>query len=127
MKIEYSKFIIKLLLLTISIFLIAFFIFKFFLCMYYLNIFPYLLMFFAIITALFHYFLIKSSQHEIKKFINTFMIFTGIKLMLYILFILIFILLNKSSAVVFVMGFIILYVIYSIFEIISIVKYLKKI
>jgi len=57
---------------------------------------------------------------------NQFMIMTFAKLFLYIIGIVVYILLNKADAFPFVITFFILYLIYTIFEIISFLNDQKK-
>jgi len=77
-------------------------------------------------TYLLHQKLIAYSDKRPQKFITMFMAVTGIKLLLYLFFLLIYILLLTEHAIPFLSIFFILYIIYSFMEAISLLKYLKQ-
>lgn len=83
------------------------------------------LLFFFITLAL-HYYLMKSSQKENIKFTPRFIGATGIKMMIYVILIAIYLLINRNQAVSFLICFLICYLLYTTFEIISILSYLKS-
>lgn len=93
---------------------------------HYLAIFPFVIIFFYVITLSVHYFLSKSLKDRIAKFSVNFMITTTIKLIIYASFVIIYLLFNKNEAITFVVFFIINYLIFTIFEVVSILRELKK-
>ncbi len=86
-------------------------------------LFPFI--FFSITIAL-HYYLIRSSHKEIIKFTPRFIGATGIKMLIYVILIVIYLLFNRNQAVSFLICFLICYFIYTAIEIISVLKYLKS-
>ena len=80
----------------------------------------------ALTTSLFHRKLILSSKERPQKFINMFMAVTGIKLMLYLFFILIFIVTLTEFAIPFLAIFFPLYIIYTIIEINQLLAFFNK-
>lgn len=82
--------------------------------------------FFMVVTALIHFLLIKASEESPKKFITWFMALTGIKLFLYLIIILLYVLLKGKAALGFVVLFFIFYFLYSAFEIITLLRHFKK-
>jgi len=77
------------------------------------------------VTSLLHKRLILSSEERPQKFINMFMAVTGIKLMTYLFFILIFIVVLTDYALPFLSIFFPLYIIYTIIEINQLLAFLK--
>ena len=81
---------------------------------------------FLIVTLIFHILLVNSSKKRVNKFVQRFLTFTSAKLLLYLIIIVAYIFLNKENAVPFLVIFLILYMIYTFFEIFSILKYIKS-
>jgi hypothetical protein len=79
----------------------------------------FLLGFFAIATFLFHYGLLKSSKGDPKKFVRYYMSATGVKLFVYMLFVIIYALIKRTEAVPFLISFCAFYFLYMIFEVIT--------
>ena len=80
----------------------------------------------AVVTSLLHKKLILTSNERPQKFINMFMAVTGIKLMLYLFFILIFIVTLTEFAIPFLAIFFPLYIIYTIIEINQLLAFFNK-
>ncbi len=87
---------------------------------------PLILAFFFAISLLVHQFLLKRSREAQGRFINGFMMTTSIKLLLYLFIILIYVLLNRDDAVGFIFTFFAYYLVFTIFEIRSILVFLRK-
>ena len=86
----------------------------------------YILIFFYSVTLIMYYVLLKASEKRFSKFTTYFMLATFLKLMLYIAVLLIYVLLNRLDAIPFIITFFILYVFYTVFEVISILSYSKN-
>jgi phosphatidylglycerophosphate synthase len=93
---------------------------------YYLSIFPYLLLFFVFITNLFHGLLIRAGKKDMIKFSNKFMMYSGIKLFIYITVILVYIFMNKGDAAPFLLAFLVLYFVFTFMEVVSATRYFKN-
>ncbi|HKK11144.1 MAG TPA: hypothetical protein VJ939_09915 [Bacteroidales bacterium] len=93
------------------------------------NIFQGLLIpYFIIISAIVHYYLLKSSEKgNPRKFVTRFMGTTTIKLMIYLATMLVYVLLNRESALQFVIAFFVFYLVYTIFEVVLFLKQSRKI
>jgi len=87
---------------------------------------PYLFIFFFVITLVVHYILMKASEKRMSRFVNYFMLATFLKLMLYIMILVIYVLFNRCDAIPFILTFFILYLFFTVFEIISILSFLKR-
>jgi hypothetical protein len=84
---------------------------------------PYIILFFFIVTSIFHFIVLKSSEKKTSNFIRGFMLGTVIKLSIYFSALLIYVLIiNKYDAIPFILSFFIYYLIYTIFEIILILR-----
>jgi len=86
---------------------------------------PYIVLFFFTISLLVHRYLLKKSGGQHAKFINAFLLTTTIKLLLFLAVIVIYVLLNRDDAIGFILTFFTYYLIFTSFEIISILKYLR--
>lgn len=86
-----------------------------------------LIIFFYVLSLSVHLILIKSSKQKFTRFNNHFMLSTVIKLVLYMIILITYVLKNTGDAVNFLITFLILYVLFTGFEVIAIVKATKKI
>ncbi len=120
------KFSLYLFLLTVIISTAGWILFQTYLSDKYFTGFPLIPFIFFGITLAFHYYLIKSSQKEIIKFTPRFIGATGIKMMIYFILIVVYLLINRHQAVSFLICFLICYFLYTAFELISVLKYLKR-
>jgi len=83
------------------------------------------LLFFCITLAL-HWYLLRSSRKEIIKFTPRFIGATGIKMLLYIIIIVIFLLIDRAHAVSFLVWFLFCYFLYTLLEIISLLRFFRS-
>lgn len=93
---------------------------------HYLNIFPVQFAVVALVTLLSHLRLMKTVRMNVMRFSTTYLATMSIKLFLYIIFILVCLLIDRSRAIDFVISFLILYIFFTIFEVIEISNFLKK-
>lgn len=121
-----KKFLFLELILTIFIGLLSLALFQTVLKNYYYPAFWLLLGVVSLLTGLFHYAIIHVNEKSSSKFSSRFMMATGLKMMLYLAFITSYALLNPHKAKVFLISFLILYLIYTVFEVLLIVRYFKK-
>ena len=121
-----KKYITRLLIFSTILSTISFGLFSFVLPQYYLPIFPYLITFFISVSILVHVILLKASNFRIAKFSTFYMGSTTAKLFLYIIFLIIYVLVDKENAVPFLLTFFILYFLYTIFETFSLLIDLKE-
>jgi hypothetical protein len=120
------KFSLYLFLLTVIITITGWVLFQTYLPEKYFTGFLLIPFLFFSITLAFHYYLIKSSHKEIIKFTPRFIGATGIKMMIYFILIVVYLLIDRHQAVSFLVCFLICYFFYTAFEIISVLKYLKR-
>ncbi len=121
-----KKFALRLTIFSIFISVISTALFSFFLQKYYLPVFPFVIVFFYALTLLIHWILLKSSQQRFARFSANFMLSTSLKLFFYIIFLLIYVFVDRINAVPFIIEFVILYFLFTTFEVISILSDLKE-
>ena len=85
-----------------------------------------ILLFFVVVTAVIHLALAKTGEQDPKKFIVRFMMITGIRLFGYLTVILIYALIKREAALGGTLLFLSMYMLFSAFETISLLKFLKK-
>ena len=82
--------------------------------------------FFVLSTAFIHYILIRVAEKDPKKFVGYFMGITAIKLFGYLIIITLYALLKREAALGFTLLFLVLYLLYSGFEVVMLMKQFKK-
>jgi len=87
---------------------------------------PGIILFFAIFTSTVFYYQIEASIKKTSKFVNFFLIATVFKLILFLTLVLIYALLNKGDAVNFIISFFIIYLVFSAFELVQLLKVQDK-
>jgi hypothetical protein len=93
---------------------------------YYQFFFPLQFALISLITIFSHIRLMNALRLNVLRFNTTYLAIMSAKLFLYVLFILICLLIDRSRAIVFVLSFLILYVFFTIFEVIEISIFLRK-
>ncbi|MEI7499298.1 MAG: hypothetical protein WCK84_02520 [Bacteroidota bacterium] len=86
---------------------------------------PFLFVFFLASSLLSFYYLLKSTDKRFIKFVNTFLLTIIIKLFIYAGVMIAYAVINRSDAIPFMLGFFILYLCYTIFESVCIIKFTK--
>ncbi len=76
-------------------------------------------------SMLVHHFIMKASGEEPKRFPAYFMAITGLKMMIYIVALGIYVFLFKESGIPVVVAFLVLYVVYTVLEVSSVLRALK--
>ncbi len=83
---------------------------------------PFLVFFFIATSLLSFYYLQQTFNKRFIKFVNTFLLTIIIKLALYIGVMIIYVFINRKDAIPFMLGFFVLYLCYTIFEAVCIIK-----
>jgi hypothetical protein len=82
--------------------------------------------YFTLLTFVVHLLLVKASSRGHQHFIRTFMAATAIKLLTTVAFALVYALFNKAVAVKFIASFLVMYVLFTVFEAAVLTKQLKR-
>ncbi len=112
-------FLRKLIIFTIIIGVAGFGIVQFIPAEYVTPTLPYLLVFFLAVTILVHYTLMQVSKKRTLQFSNYFMLVTFGKLIFFLTIILVYFLLNREDALPFAISFFILYILFTVFEVVQ--------
>lgn len=83
-------------------------------------------LFFIAATTLIHYILTKAATKNPKRFIFAFMLTTAVKLFGFLTLILIYAVIKRDAALGFTLLFLTMYLLYSAFEVITLMKFFKK-
>lgn len=86
---------------------------------------PLLILLFYFITALVHFALLRITELNPRKFVSYFMVATFLKLMNYMIVIVVYVLTVKTGILAFVLTFFILYLIYTAFEVVTLLSQTK--
>jgi len=84
-------------------------------------------LFVSTITVVTHYFLMQAGKKRVQKFINSFMIATTIKLMIFFFSIVIYAFTHRAEAAPFIISFFALYLCNTVLEILEILIFLKSV
>ena len=120
------KFIFNLLILTLALACIGFGLFYFLFEEYYYKLFPVIPGFMFTITLIVHLYLVKASEGDPRKFTSKYLGATGIKIMIYLVFIIIFLAINPANAIPLLASFLVMYAALTIFEVLSLLNTLKN-
>jgi len=120
-----KKFIKRGIIISLVLSIAGFFLFITILKEYFSFSFPVLLLVIFLINVLFHRYLIRSAGGSNRKFPVKFLSATAIKMGLYLVLIILFVVFDRENAIPFLFVFMIIYVIFTIFEVISVLDYLK--
>ncbi|WP_340111750.1 hypothetical protein [Maribellus mangrovi] len=121
-----KSFIARLTALTLALALIGWLVFSMFLPEYYLPVFPFLLAFFYAATTGIHAYQLSVAKKDIGKFARSNMLITFIKLMVYSIIAVVYILIDRENAVPFVVVLMTLYLVYTFFEVSNLTRISKK-
>lgn len=93
---------------------------------YFLIILPVVLVFYYVSTLVLHKFMLKISQKDISRFSFKFMMLSLIKMFVYIIFGVLYIIIDEENAVIFLIVYLILYVAYAIYEVRSVMNLINE-
>jgi phosphatidylglycerophosphate synthase len=127
------KFIITLLFIALIITVLGYGLFLFLIPQYYFPHFPVIPAFLLLVTAflllvtiMVHVYLIKSSENNPRKFTSKYLGAMGLKMFIYMIFLVVFLFIDRAHAVPFLVSFLVTYAVFTLYEVISILNYLKK-
>ncbi len=126
MAIAYRQFIVKILIFTIIVFTIASALFSTVLNMWYFAAYPYQILLIALVTTISHLWILKAAGQNTRRFTTAFMASVTLKLMVYLTFMLIYLLIDHSQIIPFALTFITFYISFTIFEVVQVLNYIKK-
>jgi hypothetical protein len=93
---------------------------------YYMPIYFYSFIFCFVVTSLFHFVLVNAINKKPATFANKYLLLTTIKLFVYLIFVASYLIFVKINVFWFVIGFLIVYAFFSVFELFEVLSILKK-
>ena len=126
MKDSLRKFGFNLLLLTLLLTALGYGLFLFVIPESYYPLFPLVPFFVFAVTIIVHIFLVRASENNPRKFASRYLGAMGLKILIYIVFLIAFLILATRHAVPFLVSFLVCYASFTLVEVISILKYLKR-
>ena len=111
----FKKFLLQEVILIIVIVIFSLIVFQTILKSYYIPEFWMLLGVISVLTGFFHYSQLQIQEKQGSKFTNRFMMFSGIKMMIYLALITSYSFLNPSKAASFLISFFVLYILFTTF------------
>jgi len=121
-----KNYLIKLLVLTTVLAIAGALLFTIVFPQFYLPVFPWVLLFFALSSAGIHAYQIHMAKSDMGKFTRGNMIVTFAKLVIYSAFAIIYFAVDTENAKIFVAGFLFLYLVFAVFEVISLAGLTKQ-
>jgi len=121
-----KRFILQSTILTIIVFVLGTVVYSTFLQQYYLSILPFTVLFFYLVTNLVHTYLLKIAVKSGSRFTSQYMAVSFLKMFFYLAVAIVYALLNREYAKIFLGNFLVLYVIYTAFEVLQISKFVRQ-
>ena len=121
-----QKIIFRLSILSAGLFLLGMILFKTMLQVWYFSFFPVLILIFFLINTGFFTFFHSALKRSDNLFVRSFMITTGIKLLLYLILILAYVLPSPRSAIPFSITLSVLYIAYTAYDLYVMLTLLKR-
>jgi len=122
MKLSFLQFLRNLAIFTIIIALVGCVVVYFLPDNYISPVIPYLFLFFFVVTLLVHFILLKATGKRFAKFVPYFMLATTLKLFLYAVVLLLYTFTHRADAINFIISFFILYLLFTAFETITLLR-----
>ena len=121
-----KQFIFKSTALTITIFILGAILYWTILNQFYLTILPITVVFFYVVTNLVHAYLLKMSGKSGSRFTSQYMAISFMKMFFFLAVAIIYVVLHRENAKIFIANFLLLYVLYSGFEVYELTKFMKE-
>ncbi|MDA3929421.1 MAG: hypothetical protein PF541_10720 [Prolixibacteraceae bacterium] len=93
---------------------------------YFLIVFPFVLFFYYVSTLLLHRYMLKITRNDVSRFSFKFMMLSFLKMFIYIIFGVFYIIFDEENAVNFLIVYLILYVAYAVYEVRSVMKLINE-
>jgi hypothetical protein len=126
MIVSQRRFIINMLYITVTLLVLGYALFLFLIPQYYFPHFPVIPVFLFVVTILVHIYLIRACENDPRKFTSKYIGAMGLKMFIYLIFLVVFLFLDTAHAVSFLVSFLVTYVTFTTYEVISILNFLKK-
>jgi hypothetical protein len=122
---SFKKFIRGLTVFTLIIVGVSAVLFLLFFKAYYLPVFPVVVLFYYLSTAFLHKYMIHITRKADSNFSFKFMLISFVKMFVYIVFGVLYIIIDDKNAVAFLIFYLLLYVAYAVYEVRSIINFIN--
>ncbi len=122
-----KSFLIKSTILTLIVFLIGVALYLTILKNYFLPVLPIVVLFFYGVTNLVHAYLLKIARKSGSKFTSHYMAASFLKMFLYLAIAIVLVIIDRGNAKFFIANFVLLYLIYTVFEVYEYSKVVKQV
>jgi len=120
------QFLIKIVILSTIILLISIALFSTVLKTWSTTAYPLQILLIAIVTSIGHLWIVKAVNQNARRFTTAFMASVTLKLMVYLTFLLVYLLIDHSCVIPFVLTFIAYYIVFTIFEVVQVLNIIKN-
>ena len=121
-----GKFLLKISSFTLIVIAISVALFTTILKAYYFKSFIIQVILIAAVTTIGHLLVAKAVKKNIRKFATAYMASVTLKLVVYLIYLLVSLLIGPTQVLQFVLTFLVLYLVYSIFEVVEVLRFMKK-
>lgn len=121
-----KQFLLKSTVLTIIIFILGAILYSTILKSFFLIVLPFTVLFFYLVTNLVHIYLLMIAGKSGSKFTSYYMAVSFLKMFFYVAIAIVYVILNKEDAKPFFLNFLLLYVVYTSFEVNEFLKVVKQ-
>ncbi len=121
-----KQFIAKILGVSVALIITGWIVFSLIIPEYYIPVLPYMLLFFLVVTIIVHAWQLKMAKKDIAKFTRSNMLVVFFKLVIYSVFAVVFIAIDRENAMVFVICLMIIYLIFTFVEVSDLSRNTKK-
>lgn len=126
MSVASRQFLVRISIFSMIIYAIAIALFSTILETWYIAFYPFMIVVIASVTTIGHLWILKASGQNTRKFTTAFMASVTLKILVYLTFILVYLLIDHSQVVSFVLTFTSFYILYTVFEVIHVLDFIKK-
>lgn len=123
---NFNKFLKGLSIYSAIIFAVGAILFLTLLRPFFLIVFPFVLVFYYVSTLVLHRYMLKITRSDVSRFSFRFMVLSFLKMFIYIVFGVLYIVFDESNAVTFLIAYLVLYVAYAIFEVRSVMRLINE-
>lgn len=117
-----KKYIQNLLIVISVVLIIAWLVFSKIIPQYYLPVFPFIILFFALVSVSIHAYQARLATKNTGKFTRSIMVITLLKLFVYSAVAVLYIAVDKVNAKIFIIEFMSLYLVFTVFEVFSLLN-----
>lgn len=121
-----KSFLLKSTILTVIVLILGAILYYTVFNQFYRSILPGILAFFYILTNLVHAYLLNIAGKSGSRFTAQYMAISFIKMFFYLAVVIVFVITNKEDAKIFLVNFLLLYVVYTIFEVYEISNFVRQ-